>query len=121
MSETDFNIEIRDGEAYASVHCTGKFDEKRFGVMVDRMAAHRASAGPKIKYLVDLRGTDYHIDGFARYRIAEGAAVKLLGLRVSVLGNAGVVEKISEHTAYNRGMLVLVTDDEATALRWLEK
>ncbi len=121
MSDPTYNIEFFAGEVYCTVLCTGKFSEKAFHDMVERMRDHRAGAGPKVKYLVDIRRTSYHFDNFARFRIAEGAAVLLPNLRVSVLGNSGVVDKITENTAFNRGMLILVTDNEAEAVLWLEK
>ena len=57
---------------------------------------------------------------FARFRVGEAAALHLQNLRISVLGNAREVDKITGNTAFNRGLMVLVTSDEAEAVAWLQ-
>ena len=73
------------------------------------------------KVLIDLRKMEGSPNIFDRYRIGI-EIVKAWGskIKVAVLARLGVVNRMAENTAVNRGAKLLVTFDKKTALTWLE-
>lgn len=117
MAEPEFHVAFENLARYCRVCCTGKFDEKLFRNLVDQIRRDRSDSPSGKKYLIDLRGTHYVLDAFARFRLGEYSALQLGTARIAVIGNRGQTDKLSENTAFNRGLQILVTHvpDEAEA------
>lgn len=117
MAESEFKITFENQALYCRVNCAGKFSEKVFVHLVDMLRKDKAESPSGKRYLIDVRRTDYTLDTFARFRLGEYGALQLGASRIAVVGNRGQTDKISEDTAFNRGLQILVTHvpDEAEA------
>jgi len=73
------------------------------------------------KVLIDLRKAEGNPNIFDRYRMGiEIAKTWGTRLKVAIIGRPGVVNRMTENTAINRGAKLMVAFDEETALAWLE-
>ncbi|MBL4575396.1 MAG: hypothetical protein JKY51_04750 [Opitutaceae bacterium] len=72
------------------------------------------------KVLLDMRKVGNLSNEMDRFHTAEHAVkVFNFALTVAVLGQTHSITKMAEDIAVNRGMMLLVTGDEAEAHRWL--
>ena len=73
------------------------------------------------KVLIDLRKMEGSPNIFDRYRIGiEIARVWGAKIKVAVIARSGVINRMTENTAVNRGEKLIAVFDEETALTWLE-
>jgi hypothetical protein len=73
------------------------------------------------KALIDLRQMEGSPNIFDRYRIGiEIAKAWGAKIKVAVIAKPGVVNRMAENTAVNRGAKLMTVFDEETALTWLE-
>lgn len=119
MAEPEFTITLENQAWYCRVSCIGRFSEKVFVHLVDMLRKDKAGSPPGKRYLIDVRRTEYNLDTFARFRLGEYGALQLGTSRIAVLSNPGQTDKMSENTAFNRGLQILVTHIPEEAEAWV--
>jgi len=73
------------------------------------------------KVLIDIRKMEGNPNIFDRYRVGiEIAKAWGAKIKVAVIARPGMVNRMAENTAVNRGAKLMATFDVETALNWLE-
>ena len=73
------------------------------------------------KVLVDLRKMEGNPNIFDRYRLGiEIARVWGAKIKVAIIARPGMINRMTENTAVNRGAKLMAAFDEEAALTWLE-
>ena len=89
-------------------------------ITIHEVAEHCQKEGLN-KVLADIRKMDGSPSIFDRYRLGL-EMVKAWGprIKVAVIARPGIVNRMTENTAVNRGAKVMAASDVETALNWLE-
>jgi len=120
MEEFEFVFKYDTGRNYFLLECVGDFSLSRFVSVITASKKHMEQGHASKIYLFDLRGASHQLDIFGRHKIAQISALQLEGSHICVLGKIGHTSEITENTAVNRGLDLIVTESYTDALSWIE-
>ena len=115
---TEMSFQVRDD--YLLVVARGEHPTAANIDPLFKSVQDRSREANRSRILVDARSVSKPAAEFDRYLMGKAAA-EMLGppIRTAVVCRAEYINKFAENTGINRGALLLICDDEKTALQWL--